>query len=166
MRLTFSDATLDDVPAITTIQNEVSAALTAKFGKGHWTSVTTERGTTHSLRHAKVRLGRSGRRILTILRLATKKPWAIDVAYFTPVERPLYLTGMAVAVSHQRRGLGTYAMEDAHEVAREWPADAIRLDAYDAEAGAGDFYAKCGYTDRGHVAYKGDPLVYYELLLR
>jgi hypothetical protein len=44
--------------------------------------------------------------------------------------------------------------------------DAIRLDAYDAEAGAGPFYAKCGFEERGRVVYKGDPLIYYELLLR
>ena len=46
-----------------------------------------------------------------------------------------------------------------------WPADSIRLDAYDADAGAGRFYARCGFLERGRVVYKGDPLVYYELLL-
>jgi hypothetical protein len=58
------------------------------------------------------------------------------------------------------------ALEDACTVAEEWPADAIRLDAYDAEAGAGTFYAHCGFAERGRVVYKGDPLVYYERLLR
>jgi GNAT superfamily N-acetyltransferase len=110
-------------------------------------------------------VGRIGKRIVTVLRLATKKPWAIDVAYFTPVKRPLYLTGMAVSVAHQGQGLGRLALADACAVARAWPADAIRLDAYDAEAGAGRFYTKCGCTERGHVVYKGTPLVYYELLL-
>ena len=100
------------------------------------------------------------------LRLATKKPWAIDVAYFTPVKRPLYLTGMTVAVTHQGRGLGRLALDDARTVAESWPADAIRLDAYDHPAGAGDFYLRCGYEERGRVVYKGDPLAYYELVLR
>ena len=89
----------------------------------------------------------------------------IDVDYFTAVKRPLYLTGMAVSVAHQGRGLGRQALEDACAVAQSWPADAIRLDAYDAIAGAGDFYARCGFKDRGRVVYKGNPLVYYELLL-
>ena len=31
--------------------------------------------------------------------------------------------------------------------------------------GAGRFYLTCGYEERGHVVYKGNPLVYYELLL-
>jgi GNAT superfamily N-acetyltransferase len=124
-----------------------------------------ERATTAAQRHARVRVGKAGKRILTILRLATKKPWAIDVSYFTPVKRPLYLSGMTVAVTHQGQGLGRLALEDAIDVARDWPADAIRLDAYDAAAGAGAFYAKCGFVEKGKVVYKGDPLAYYELLL-
>jgi GNAT superfamily N-acetyltransferase len=72
---------------------------------------------------------------------------------------------MTVAVSHQGQGLGRLALEDAIAVAREWPADGIRLNAFDADAGAGRFYAKCGFSEKGHVVYKGDPLVYYELVL-
>jgi GNAT superfamily N-acetyltransferase len=73
---------------------------------------------------------------------------------------------MAVAVTHQGQGLGRLALEDARAVAASWPAHAIRLDAYDHAAGAGEFYLECGYAERGHVVYKGDPLVYFELLLR
>lgn len=165
MRLTFRDATLADVPTIAALQNASAGALTARFGEGHWSSLGTERGAALAQRHARVRVGRSGRPILTVLRLAKKKPWAIDVSYFTPVKRPLYLTGMAVSVAHQGEGLGRLAIADALAVARAWPADAIRLDAYDAEAGAGSFYAKCGFRERGRVIYKGDPLVYYEFVL-
>lgn len=150
---------------IATLQNAAAGALTARFGEGHWSSVVTERGAALSQRHARVRVGRSGKRILTVLRLATKKPWAIDVSYFTPVKRPLYLTGMVVSVAHQGRGLGRLAVDDALAVAQAWPADAIRLDAYDADAGAGHFYAKCGFRERGRVVYKSDPLSYYEFLL-
>ena len=125
-----------------------------------------ERGAALAQRHGRVRIGQNGKRILTVLRLATKKPWAIDVSYFTPVKRPLYLTGMAVSVAHQGQGLGSMALEDACAIAEEWPADAVRLDAYDARAGAGEFYARCGFTERGRVVYKGNPLVYYERLLR
>jgi GNAT superfamily N-acetyltransferase len=164
VRLKFRDATPDDAPVIAALQNAVAGALTASFGPGHWSSLVTERGALLAQRHARVRLGRMGKRIVTVLRLATKKPWAIDVAYFTPVKRPLYLTGMAVSVAHQKQGLGRLALEDARAVAAAWPADAIRLDAYDAVAGAGPFYEKCGFQERGHVVYKGDPLVYFELL--
>lgn len=165
LQLKFRDAKPEDVPMIAALQNAAAGALTARFGEGHWSSLVTERGVDTSTRHARRRVGISGKRVLTVLRLATKKPWAIDVSYFTPVKRPLYLTGMAVSVARQGQGLGRRALEDAIAVARSWPADAIRLDAYDADAGAGSFYAKCGFQERGHVVYKGDPLVYYELIL-
>src|ERR1700674_2719299 len=165
MRLTFRDATLKDVPVIAALHNAAAGALTARFGEGHWSSTVTERGTASAQRRARVRVGKSGNRILTVLRLATKKPWAIDVSYFTPVKRPLYLTGMTVSVAHQGQGLGRLALEDAVDVAREWPADAIRLDAFAGDAGAGPFYAGCGFLDRGRADYKGNPLVYYELVL-
>jgi GNAT superfamily N-acetyltransferase len=164
LRLKFRDATLKDAAQIAAIQNAAAGALTARFGEGAWSSLVSERGAVLSLRHAQVRVGYSGKQILTVLRLATKKPWAIDEGFFTPVKRPLYLTGMAVSVAHQGRGLGRQALHDARALARDWPADAIRLDAYDAKAGAGGFYAGCGYRERGRVIYKGNPLVYYELL--
>ena len=165
LRLIFRDAKPEDIPAIAALRNAAAGALTARFGAGHWSTLGTERSAAASLRHSRVRVGRAGKRILTVLRLATKKPWAIDVSYFTSVKRPLYVTGMAVSVAHQGQGLGRQAIEDACEVARDWPADAIRLDAYDAAAGAGDFYLKCGFIERGRIVYRGDPLVYYEMLL-
>lgn len=164
--LRFRNATVKDVSPIAGLQNAAAGALTARFGEGHWATLVTERSVELSLRHALVRLGISGKHIVSVLRLATKKPWAIDISYFTPVKRPLYLTGMAIAVEHQGRGVGRFALDDALAVATAWPADAIRLDAYDAEAGAGPFYAKCGFQERGRVVYRGNALVYYELLLK
>jgi GNAT superfamily N-acetyltransferase len=72
---------------------------------------------------------------------------------------------MSISVAHQAQGLGRASIADAVETATTWPADAIRLDAYDAEAGAGPFYAKCGFQERGRVVYKDNPLAYYELVL-
>jgi GNAT superfamily N-acetyltransferase len=165
VRLSFRDATEKDAAVIAGLQNAAAGALTARHGEGHWSSLVNERGAVLAQRHARVRVGRTGKHVVTVLRLATRKPWAIDVGYFTPVRKPLYLTGMAVSVVHQGHGLGRSALEDAVAIARAWPADAIRLDAYDAEAGAGGFYATCGFQERGRVIYKGNPLVYFELLL-
>jgi GNAT superfamily N-acetyltransferase len=165
MRLIFRDATAGDAPMIAALQNAAAGALTARFGEGHWSTLVTERDAVLAQRHARVRVGRHGERMLTVVRLATKKPWAIDVSYFTPVKRPLYLTGLAVSVAQQGQGLGRAALEDARALATAWPADAIRLDAYDHEAGAGPFYVKCGFRERGRVAYNGNPLGYYELPL-
>jgi len=106
-----------------------------------------------------------GAEVVGTLRLATKKPWAIDLKYFTRAGRALYLTDMAVDPASQRRGVGRGLLHAAVEVARAWPADAIRLDAYDAAAGAGPFYAACGFREVGRASYRGVPLVYFEKLL-
>jgi GNAT superfamily N-acetyltransferase len=166
LRLTFSDATPDDADAISALHVDAAAELTARFGHGHWSSPGVVRHVEPPSPFFRLRVGRKRGRVVCALRLQTKKPWAIDVSYFTPARRPLYLTGMVVAVTQQGSGVGRAALADAHAIARAWPADAIRLDAYDSAAGAGPFYVRCGYSERGRVAYKGNPLVYYELLLR
>ena len=160
-----SPASEADAAAIARVRSAAAQKLTSEFGKGHWSSLTHEAGALRDLETSTVLVARDGRKIVGTLSLATKKPWAIDVSYFTPVKRPLYLTGMAVSVERQGQGLGRVALEDACAVAEEWQADAIRLDAFDADAGAGGLYARCGFAERGRVVYKGDPLVYYERLV-
>jgi GNAT superfamily N-acetyltransferase len=98
------------------------------------------------------------------LTLSTRKPWAIDTAYFTPSETPLYLTDMAVDPRRQRKGLGRQCLAQAKEIAKRWPATALRLDAYDADFGAGDFYAKCGFCEVARAVYRQTPLIYFEIL--
>jgi GNAT superfamily N-acetyltransferase len=168
MKLTFSLAKPPDAAAIAALHAAVADHLTNRFGPGHWSSPPSERAVLAEMRRPKFErlvLARSGSRIVGTLRLATKKPWAIDTAYFSPAQRPLYLTGMAVDPAHQRKGVGRQMMAEAAKMARAWPGDAIRLDAFDATAGAGGFYVKCGLREVAHVAYKGNPLVYFELRL-
>lgn len=166
MRLLFRDAVQADADALTALHAAAAGDLTERFGEGHWSRPAVVRRVEAPSPYVRHRVGTQGGRIVSALRLQTRKPWAIDVASFTPVRRPLYVTGMVVAVAHQGRGLGRAALEDALRIATAWPADALRLDAYDAAAGAGRFYEKAGFERRGQVVYKGDPLVYYELLLR
>ena len=71
---------------------------------------------------------------------------------------------MAVAPERQRSGVGRALLEGALAQARLVPFEAIRLDAYDAPAGAGEFYRKCGYTHVGGKSYRGVPLMYFELM--
>lgn len=168
MRLVFSTATAADAAALAQLLCVVSEDLTTRFGQGVWSSKQTERGVLANMRMPKfsrILVARDNRRIVGSLRLATKKPWAIDTAYFTAATKPLYLTSMAVDPEFQRKGVGRLLLKEAEAIARGWPADAIRLDAYDAEAGAGAFYEKCGFREVAQVTYKQNPLVYFELVL-
>jgi GNAT superfamily N-acetyltransferase len=165
MKLAFSVAGAADAPAIAALRTAVAAHLTALHGRGHWSHDVSERGVLAGMKTSRVLLARRGRALVATLRLCTKKPWAIDPAYFAAVERPLYLHDMAVAPAQQRGGVGRSLCAEAFAIARAWPADAIRLDAYDASAGAGPFYAKCGFREVGRVTYRRTPLIYYELLL-
>jgi GNAT superfamily N-acetyltransferase len=165
MKLSFSIATQADASALATLHTAVAEDLTNRYGIGPWSSKTKESGVLFAMRHSRVVVARRGKTIVGTLRLTAKKPWAIDVDYFTPVKKPLYLISMAVTPASQRQGIGRLLIEEAVKQAREWPADAIRLDAYDANAGAGAFYTKCGFRERGRVTYRKAPLVYFELVL-
>ena len=168
MKLAFAIAKNEDAAELAALQQAAADELTRRFGQGAWSGSASEREILATMRmpkFSKKLVARARGRIIGTLRLATKKPWAIDVAYFTPVTRPLYLVGMAVDPRHQGKGVGRALVEQAAAMARDWPGDAIRLDAWDAEAGAGGFYAKCGFRKAAHAKYKGAPLVYFEMLL-
>jgi len=165
MRFRLQPATIADAAPLAALHIAVADHLTGLHGHGPWSSRTSEKGVLYAMRASQVFVAREGREIIATLRLATKKPWAIDTSYFTPCQRPLYLLAMAVTPAKQRRGIGRRCLEEAAKIARAWPADAIRLDAYDADAGAGGFYARCGYAEVGRATYRNTPLIYYELLL-
>lgn len=159
-------ASEEDARELATLRTAVADDLTRQYGHGHWSANVTESGERQSVKTSRILVARDDdRTILATLRLATKKPWAIDKSYFTNVRRPLYLTDMAVAPRLQRCGIGRRLLEEAKAVALDWPGDALRLDAYDHAAGAGPFYAKAGFREVGHVTYRGVPLIYFELLL-
>jgi GNAT superfamily N-acetyltransferase len=158
-------STTDDAAALAALHTAVAEDLTQRHGAGPWSSAPSVKGVLLGMKTSRVYVARDGTDIVATLRLATKKPWAIDTTFFAPVRRPLYLVGMAVAPAWQRRGIGRRCLEDAARIARAFPADAIRLDAWDAEAGAGMFYSRCGYTEVGRKTYRAAPLIYYELRL-
>ena len=163
--LVVSLATIADVPALSALRTAVALDLTSRYGEGHWSSPVSERGAELALRHSYVLVLRDGASLVGTLRLGNKKPWAIDKTYFTGVKRAIYLTDMAVDPARQRQGIGRRLIDEAIGAARDWPAEAVRLDAYDAPAGAGKFYAKCGFTERGRVVSRTVPLVYSERLV-
>jgi ribosomal protein S18 acetylase RimI-like enzyme len=154
-----------DAPELAALHTEVAEHLTQLHGRGPWSTKTSEKGVLYALRTSRVFVARESGKIVGTLRLATKKPWAINVSYFTPCKRALYLLSMAVVPARQREGIGRWCLDKAWKAARVLPADAVRFDAYDAKAGAGEFYTRCGCKERGRVIYRNVPLIYFEALL-
>jgi predicted N-acetyltransferase YhbS len=165
MNLSFSIATPADAPALAALHTSVAEDLTRRHGQGFWSTKTSEKGALLGIRTTRVVVARTDKTIVGTLRLQTKKPWAIDVSYFTRVEKAIYLTSMAVVPSMQRHGIGRSLLAEAKKQVEAWPADAIRLDAFDTDAGDGEFYAKCGFCEKGRVVYRKNPLIYFECVV-
>jgi ribosomal protein S18 acetylase RimI-like enzyme len=155
----------DDAAGIADVISQAARDLTAKHGQGHWSAVATGRGVLNGMSKAKVLLARNGDAIIGTLRLTALRPWVIDPAYFTPVPHPVYLVDMAVKPGYQKIGVGKSLIEEAKVMAAALGGDAIRLDAYAGDAGAGGFYEKCGFTEMGQIIYKATPHIYFEWLI-
>lgn len=164
LKISITEAVTEDAPAIAEIRNLAAEDLTTRYGKGHWSNTGTAKAVLFGMTNGRILIAKVESKIAGTLRLTTKKPWVINVDYFTPVDSTIYLTDMAIHPDYQNKGVGRAMIEEAKSIAMDWPAGSIRLDAYDAEAGAGDFYLKCGFTDRGHIVYKTVPHIYFEWL--
>jgi GNAT superfamily N-acetyltransferase len=158
-------ATAEDAAAVAAMRNAVASDLTSRFGIGHWSSTTSARGVRADIRRHSVYVTRRGARIVGTLALMTKKPWTIDRRYFTPARSPMYLMAMAVDPALQGSGIGRACLRDAVRICRDRPAETLCLDAYDAPAGAGDFYRKCGFAEVGRATRRNTPLIFFEMLV-
>jgi GNAT superfamily N-acetyltransferase len=154
-----------DAADLVALREAVSRHLTAQYGLGLWSSRATEKGILFAMRRSTVYVARNQGRLVATFALSPRKPWAIDRKYFSASARPLYLTGMEVPPDQQHQGLGRRCIDEIRRLGAEWPADAIRLDSWDAAAGAGEFYRKCGFREVGRASYRKAPLVYFEMLL-
>jgi GNAT superfamily N-acetyltransferase len=163
MKLSLQVAAPEDVSDLVSLRTAVNEKLTTQYGKGYWVSGATEKGILFAMKRGTVYVARDRDKLIATLTLSTRKPWAIDTKYFSPSKRPLYLTAMEVSPDRQRKGVGRLCLDEACRIAREWPADAIRLDAYDTAAGAGEFYRKCGFREVGRATYREAPLIYFEM---
>jgi GNAT superfamily N-acetyltransferase len=159
-------ATFEDAAAIADVISEAAHHLTDKHGHGHWSAIASQKGVLSGMSKAKVLVAKTGNKVVGTLRLTSSRPWVIDPAYFTPVARPVYLVDMAVRPEYQRIGVGRALIEQAKAMTSALSGDSIRLDAYEGVAGAGGFYEKCGFTEKGHILYKTVPHVYFEWLIK
>ena len=165
IRLSFAVASEADASLVAALRGRVAVDLTNRFGPGHWSGAATASGVIAGMMDSRIFIVRHSASVIATFRVSAVKPWAMRDASFTPRHRPLYLTDMAVVPELQGRGVGRRCLTRAAGCAREWPADAIRLDAYDMNAGAGAFYEKCGFKEVVRMNHRGVPLVYYERLL-
>ena len=133
-----------------------------RFGDDRWSTTITEKSVARGLKRSTVLVATRGRRIVGLLRMETRKPWAVDLRYFTPVPRAVYLHDVNIDPRSQSSGIGRQLLARAKAVARAWPVDAMRVDTYDGPSGAGAFYRKCGFTEVGRATYRSVPLVYLE----
>jgi GNAT superfamily N-acetyltransferase len=161
----FALATPDDAARIAELRNAAGEKLTREFGHGHWSHAVSAEKVAAAMERSRVYVLRERGRIVGTLRLQLKKPSEYDRPWFTRVRRPVFLSDMAVDPARQRRGLGRACIAGAIRVARAWPADALRLDAYDHAAGAGPFYVKCGFREASRRVYFRAPIIYYEKML-
>jgi quinol monooxygenase YgiN/GNAT superfamily N-acetyltransferase len=165
MALSFRFASKKDLPALLRLRLSVDADQARRYGTDRWTTTISERSVARGLKTSRVVVATQRGRIVGALRMETKKPWAIDLRHFTPVTKAVYLHDVNVDPQRQRSGVGRQIIEWAKTVARDWPVEAIRLDAYDGASGGGPFYRKCGFTKVGRAIYRGVPLVYFEFLV-
>ena len=165
MRVMLIQATPDDADRVAALRTAAAVELRTRYGKGHWCSPVSVQAVLLAMRRGRVYVAMDGNAIIATLTLSTRKPWAIDRSYFARCDKPLYLTGMAVDPRLQNEGVGRSCISQAVNAGREWPGDSICLDAYDAPAGAGEFYRACGFREVGRAAYRGVPLIYFELVL-
>lgn len=159
-------ATLQDAGAVAAVRLAAARDLTRRFGEGTWSYASdSEAGVRLEVESGQVFQGRTAATVVATFRLSSRNPWLGDTSFFTSSATALYLTSMAVLPKYQRSGVGRLCIEQAVRIAREWPAGAIRLDAYDAPAGAGEFYRKCGFREVHRGEYHGTPLIWFERLL-
>lgn len=165
LKLSIREAVAADAQEIAALRVATANDLTSRYGKGFWSSNATDKGVLFGMKHGKVLIATLAGTIVGTLTLSGRKPWAIDTGYFTKVRTPVYLTSMAVDPKLQKQGVGGALLDAAVAKVKAWPGQAIRLDAFDADAGAGEFYAKSGYSEVGRAVFRQVPLIYYEQLL-
>ena len=163
--LSFRLATDADIQALLELRLAIDADQAARFGDNRYATTISEKSVARSLKSSRILVATRRGQLVGLVSMGKKKPWAVDLKYFTPACKAVYLYNVDVFPELQRSGIGRELIDCVKAMAKEWPVDAIRLDAYDGAAGAGPFYEKCGFKKLGHKVYRSVPLVYYEFVL-
>ena len=167
MSLVFGRATNEDADAIAALRMTTARDLAQRYGAGPWTfACDSEASVQAEMRSSTLLFAREAGQVVASARLATRNPWLGSTEFFSPCDRPIYLTSMVVAPTRQRQGIGRQLIAEAKRVATQLGGVALRLDTYQGPAGAGDFYRACGFREVHRGDYNATPLVWFEHGLR
>jgi GNAT superfamily N-acetyltransferase len=163
MRIELEIADKADAAAIAALWHATAHQLTERYGHGAWSATNASIGGVEvETRTGELFLARVEGSVVATLRLSPRNPWIGEIDFFTARENPLFLTSMAVHPAAQRQGIGRACVEAVKRIAISRGAGAIRLDAFDAPAGAGEFYRKCGFREVRRAVYFDAPLIWFE----
>jgi GNAT superfamily N-acetyltransferase len=166
MSWTIEKAAPDDAAAVAAVRMGAARDLTMKHGLGTWSfAMESEDSVRAELFSATVLIVRAEGSVLGTVKLALRSPYLMPISAFTAVENPIWLTAMNVLPRAQGQGIGRALANAARKSALEMGGEAIRLDSYDANAGAGGFWRRCGFREVGRMNYNGTPLIFFEDLL-
>lgn len=156
-------ATFVDARTIESIRRAAAADLTARFGVGAWSSVTSLRRIQQLAGRGQIYLVEEARVPVATFLLADRRPPFCRLDWFADRKAPAcYMRHFAVHPERQGRGVGRLVLAEIERLARARGAEALRFDAYRGEAGAGPFYAKCGYAHVHSGSVEGVALDFYE----
>lgn len=156
-----------EIAGIYKLSVAAASDLVDKYGQGRWRVAAARKTLKRNQQSDSLFVIVKDAVIVGTFCFTTKKAGFYRRGWFAFPDDPAgYLLNMAIAPQHQRQGIGREVMNHIDQLARSMKLLAVRFDAYEANAGAGGFYRKCGYQ-LVHVGKVGDVgLEYYEKVLR
>lgn len=155
-----------DADVVRAIRLAAADHLTALHGRGHWSEVFTIATIRKHVVDKPVYLVEQARAPIATFELQTLNPnWYNKRWFANPGDPAHYLFNMAVLPASQRQGIGSSIMAEIEQMTVQDNRSALRFDAYDAAAGAGTFYEKCGYRKVHSGPFNGVALIYFEKVL-
>lgn len=152
-----------DLPAIQLLRQRTADTLVAAHGEGHWGWVPDRANLVREMKRRDFYVVLADDVVVGTFKLSSKAPGFFNLAQFAdPKASATYLTGMAIDPTFQRQRIGRWCMAWIESHALITGSKAVRLDAYDHAAGAGPFYERCGYSNRGPLVFNGVKLMLYE----
>jgi GNAT superfamily N-acetyltransferase len=156
-------ASTEDAPLVRELRVAVAEHLTREHGTGHWSQVGSVETIQDSAAAQILFVVEQGGELIGTFRLTDKKEAWYRASWFArPEAQAAYLRAMAIRPDDQRKGIGRFVMDWMEQRVQRKGLAALRFDAYDSKAGAGEFYRKCGYTHVHSGEFNGVALEYYE----